>query len=79
MQDPSKGDVRGVGPRLTALGQALVGKMVLRHWPDNGGWWEAAVLEYAGARSQHKVVYDPDTPQVRYILTSRSPLNTLSI
>jgi hypothetical protein len=57
---------RRFGPALHAQGPAWVGKLVLRYWPDQGGWWEAKVGEYSATRNKHKLIYDADTENVRH-------------
>ena len=34
-----------IGVQLWRLGASLVGRKVMRYWPDEGGWWEAEVKE----------------------------------
>ena len=34
-----------IGVQLWRLGAGLVGRKVMRYWPDEGGWWEAEVKE----------------------------------
>ena len=43
------------GALLQGLGRRLVGKKVMRHWPENGGWWEADVESYSGSTGQHRL------------------------
>ncbi|CAL8466956.1 g6492 [Coccomyxa elongata] len=52
---------RRFGPALHAQGHNWVGKLVLRYWPDQGGWWEAKIGEYSTSRSKHRLIYDADT------------------
>ena len=46
------------GEAMRAAGAALVGRRVLRFWPDSGGWWEADVRAYDAASQRHRLVYD---------------------
>ena len=43
-----------LGVLLQGLGRRLVGKKVMRFWPDNGGWWEADVQSYQATTGQHR-------------------------
>ena len=43
-----------MGALLQGLGRRLAGKKVMRHWPDNGGWWEADVDTYNASSGQHR-------------------------
>ena len=43
-----------MGALLQGLGRRLAGKKVMRHWPDNGGWWEANVDTYNASSGQHR-------------------------
>jgi hypothetical protein len=56
---------RRFGPALAAQGGAWVGALVLRFWPDQGGWWEAQVGGWSDARQKHKLVYDAGSENVR--------------
>ena len=46
------------GPAMHAAGRAWIGKVVLRYWEDQGGWWEALVGDYSVKNSKHKLIYD---------------------
>ncbi len=52
------------GEAMRAAGPALVGRHVLRFWPDSGGWWEAVVDGWDAALAQHRLVYDAGSLQV---------------
>lgn len=52
------------GETMRAAGPALVGRHVLRFWPDSGGWWEAVVGGWNAALGQHRLVYDAGSLQV---------------
>lgn len=52
------------GEAMRAAGPALVGRHVLRFWPDSGGWWEAVVDGWDAASAQHRLVYDAGSLQV---------------
>lgn len=43
-----------MGALLQGLGRRLAGKKVMRHWPDNGGWWEADIDTYNASTGQHR-------------------------
>ncbi len=58
---------RRFGPALHGQGQNWVGKLVLRYWPDQGGWWEAKIGEYSALRSKHRLIYDADTDKVQLL------------
>lgn len=58
---------RRFGPALHAQGHNWVGKLVLRYWPDQGGWWEAKIGEYSTSRSKHRLIYDADTDKVQIL------------
>ena len=58
---------RRFGPALHGQGQNWVGKLVLRYWPDQGGWWEAKIGEYSASRSKHRLIYDADTDKVQLL------------
>ncbi|KAK9821217.1 hypothetical protein WJX81_001314 [Elliptochloris bilobata] len=45
------------GEAMRAAGAALVGRHVLRFWPDSGGWWEATVGAWDAASARHRLVY----------------------
>lgn len=53
------------GEAMRAAGAALVGRRVLRFWPDSGGWWEADVGAYDAASQRHRLVYDAKSQQAR--------------
>ena len=46
------------GPAMHAAGRALIGKLVLRYWEDQGGWWEALVGDYLIKSGKHRLIYD---------------------
>lgn len=46
------------GPAMHAAGRALIGKLVLRYWEDQGGWWGALVGDYLIKSGKHKLIYD---------------------
>ena len=46
------------GVAMHAAGRAWIGKVVLRYWEDQGGWWEALVGDYSVKNSKHKLIYD---------------------
>lgn len=50
----TSGDGPSMGALLQGLGRRLAGKKVMRHWPDNGGWWEADVDTYNASTGQHR-------------------------
>ena len=56
---------RRFGPALAAQGAAWVDRLVLRYWPDQGGWWEARVGGWSAPRAKHKLIYDASTDNVR--------------
>ena len=49
------------GPALASLGRQLVGRLVMRYWPEDQGWWEAYVGDYSSTRG-HKLLYEHNTP-----------------
>ena len=49
------------GPALSALGRQLVGRLVMRYWPEDQGWWEAYVGDFSSTRG-HKLLYEHNTP-----------------
>ena len=52
---------------MHAAGRAWIGKLVLRYWEDQGGWWEALVGDYSVKNGKHKLIYDAGTEDVSYI------------
>ena len=56
------------GPAMHAAGRAWVGKVVLRYWEDQGGWWEAHVGDYSVKNSKHKLIYDAGGDDVGALL-----------
>ena len=49
------------GPALASVGRHLVGRLVMRYWPEDQGWWEAYVGDYSSTRG-HKLLYEHNTP-----------------
>ncbi|KAK9803241.1 hypothetical protein WJX73_008882 [Symbiochloris irregularis] len=49
-----------MGPALHSLGQGLVGKLVLRFWPEDDFWWDAHVGDYTSGKG-HKLIYEKGT------------------
>ncbi|KAK9824407.1 hypothetical protein WJX72_010057 [[Myrmecia] bisecta] len=60
--EPPRAPPPPLGVLLHALGAELVGRRVMRNWPDNGGWWEARVSDYRRSGC-HKLTYDAGTAQ----------------
>lgn len=58
-----------LGSLLHGLGRRLAGKKVMRHWPDNGGWWEADVDSYNAPTGQHRYLPCPALPCLRAVLS----------
>ena len=52
---------------MHAAGRAWIGKLVLRYWEDQGGWWEALVGDYSVKNGKHKLIYDASTEDVSYL------------
>lgn len=49
-----QGGLPALGHVLHNMQRSLIGKKVMRNWPDNGGWWEANVVGYGPTSGQHK-------------------------
>ena len=49
-----QGGLPALGHVLHSMARSLIGKRVMRNWPDNGGWWEAHVVGYGPTSGQHK-------------------------
>lgn len=47
-----------LGAQLTVLGQAAVGRIVQRYWPDEGGWWDAQITGYNPDSKEHQLTYN---------------------
>ena len=60
----ARAQAQAPGEAMRAAGPALVGRHVLRFWPDSGGWWEAVVDGWDAASAQHRLVYDAGSLQV---------------
>ena len=52
---------------MHAAGRAWTGKLVLRYWEDQGGWWEALVGDYSVKNGKHKLIYDAGTEDVSHL------------
>jgi hypothetical protein len=50
-----------LGPQLTAQGAALVGQRLWRYWPEEGGWYEAEVLDWRPDTQEHVLIYEKGT------------------
>jgi hypothetical protein len=50
-----------LGSQLTTQGAALIGQRVWRYWPDEGGWYEAEVLDWKPATGEHVLIYERGT------------------
>jgi len=53
------------GEAMRGAGAAMLGRQVLRFWPDSGGWWEATVAGWDAAAARHRLVYDAGSLQAR--------------
>ncbi len=53
------------GEAMRGAGAAMLGRQVLRFWPDSGGWWEAIVAGWDAAAARHRLVYDAGSLQAR--------------
>ena len=64
-----------MGALLQGLGRRLAGKKVMRHWPDNGGWWEADVDTYNASTGQHRCSPSLHSTQSCWQACSSAPSN----
>ena len=55
------------GLAMHAAGRDWIGKLVLRYWEDQGGWWEALVGDYHIKNGKHKLIYDAGGEDVSII------------
>lgn len=55
-----------IGSLMQSLGHQLVGKLVMRFWPDDGDHWWAAHVEDWTAGKGHKLVYEKGTEDESY-------------
>jgi hypothetical protein len=47
-----------VASKLKFMGMGSIGTKIQLYWPDEGGWWNAEVLNYDGATKKHQLVYN---------------------
>ena len=49
-------------PLPEANGKELVGRLVQRFWPDEGGWFDAIITDYRPTTNEHCLTYEINTP-----------------
>ena len=49
-------------PLPEANGKELVGRLVQRFWPEEGGWFDAIITDYRPTANEHCLTYEINTP-----------------
>ena len=60
---PKQATHASVGQEIQNLQHSAIGKKVQLHWPTEGGWWTAEIVDYDPSSTSHQLVYNKGTPE----------------